>query len=46
MALREVWKFYGRPPKERDNAKDKNPEWEVSLVWVDRPKLLHCCMSS
>ena len=52
MASRSVWEFYGRPPKERENAKDKNPKWEVStilifyyflckfIVWVDRPKLL------
>jgi hypothetical protein len=46
MASREVWEFYGRPPKERENAKDKNPKWEVSMVWVDRPKLLHCVISS
>ena len=39
MASRAVWEFYGRPPRERDNAKDKNPKWEVSMVWVDRPKL-------
>ena len=30
MASREVWEFYGRPPRERENAKDKNPKWEVS----------------
>jgi hypothetical protein len=41
MASREVWEFYGRPPKERDNAKAKNPKWEVSIVWVDRPKLMN-----
>lgn len=29
MASREVWEFYGRPPRERENAKDKNPKWEV-----------------
>jgi hypothetical protein len=40
MASREVWEFYGRPPKERENAKDKNPKWEVSIVWVDRLKLM------
>ena len=32
MASRAVWEFYGRPPKERENAKDKNPKWEVSIV--------------
>ena len=32
MASREVWEFYGRPPRERENAKDKNPKWEVSIV--------------
>lgn len=31
MASRSVWEFYGRPPKERENAKDKNPKWEVSM---------------
>jgi len=31
MASREVWEFYDRPPKERENARDKNPNWEVSL---------------
>jgi hypothetical protein len=41
MASREVWEFYGRPPKERDNAKTKNGKWEVSIVWVDRPKLMN-----
>ena len=30
MASREVWEFYGRPPREKENAKDKNPKWEVS----------------
>ena len=39
MASREVWEFYGRPPKERENAKDKNPKWEVGVVSGDRPKL-------
>lgn len=39
MASREVWEFYGRPPKERENAKDKNPKWEVRY-------LLHVCMQS
>ena len=38
MASREVWEFYERPPKERENAKDKNPKWEVSIVSGDRPK--------
>ena len=38
MASRDVWVHYGRPPRERENAKDKNPKWEVSMVWVDRPK--------
>ena len=38
MASREVWEFYGRPPKERENAKDKNPKWEVRIVSGDRPK--------
>ena len=40
MASRAVWEFYGRPPKERENAKDKNPKWEVSTVWVGRHKPL------
>ena len=40
MASRAVWELYGKPPKERENAKDKNPKWEVSMVWVDRPKPL------
>jgi hypothetical protein len=40
MASREVWEVYGRPSKARENAKEKNPKWEVSIVWVDRPKLL------
>lgn len=44
MASREVWEFYGRPPRERENAKDKNPKWEVSMVWVGRPKLFLCSM--
>lgn len=35
MALREVWAFYGRPPNERENAKDKNPKWEVTMALVD-----------
>ena len=39
MASRDVWEFYGRPPKKRENAKDMNPKWEVSMVWVERPKL-------
>jgi hypothetical protein len=38
MASRDVWEFYGMPPKERENAKDKNPKWEVRTVSVDRPK--------
>jgi hypothetical protein len=46
IASREVWKCYCRCPKERENAKDKNPKWEVNMVWVDRPKCLHFCMSS
>lgn len=25
MASQEVWEFYGKPPKKRENAKDKNP---------------------
>ena len=29
MASQDVWEFYSRPPKERENAKDKNPKWEV-----------------
>ena len=41
MASRDVCKFYRRPPKKRENAKDNNPKWEVSMVWVDRPKLFH-----
>lgn len=45
MASRAVWEFYGRPPKERENAKDKNPKWEVSIVWVDRPKPLPSIMA-
>ena len=36
MASQEVWKFYGMPPKDRENGKDKNPKWEVNMVWVDR----------
>lgn len=31
MASREVREFYGKPPEENDNAKDKNPKWEMSL---------------
>lgn len=46
MASREVWEFYGKPPKERENATNKNPKWEVSIVWVDRPKLLHAFIFS
>jgi len=38
MASRDVWEFYGMPPKERENAKDKNPKWEVRIISVDRPK--------
>ena len=46
IASREVWDFYARPERERENAKTKNPKWEVrfpmhSIVWVERPKLLH-----
>ena len=26
MASKDVWEFYDRPPKERENAKDKNPK--------------------
>jgi hypothetical protein len=45
MASREVWEFYERPKKERENAKAKNPKWEVRFPWhpivsVARPKLL------
>jgi len=25
MASQEVWEFYGNPPKEKENAKEKNP---------------------
>lgn len=32
MASRSVWEFYEKPPKERDNAKDKNPKWEVNCL--------------
>ena len=47
MASREVWEFYGRPPRERENAKDKNPKWEVSMFGsIDPnsciPSLLTC----
>lgn len=31
MALWVVWEFYDRPPKEMENAKDKNPKWEISM---------------
>lgn len=31
MASRTVWEVYGRPPKERENAREKNPKWEVSI---------------
>ena len=31
MASRAVWEFYGKPPKEKKFAKDKNPKWEVSF---------------
>ena len=31
MVSREMWEFFGRPPKERENVKDKNPKWEVSI---------------
>ena len=46
IASREVWDFYARPERERENAKTKNPKWEVRfpmhpIVWVERPKLLH-----
>lgn len=34
IASRAVWEFYGRPPKERENAKDKNPKWEVSIIII------------
>ncbi len=44
MASRAVWEHYGKPARERENAKDKNPKWEVSMVWVDRPKLMLCCV--
>jgi hypothetical protein len=46
IASKDVWEFYVRPPKEKDNAKDKNPRWEVSMVWTDQPKLLFFCMCS
>jgi hypothetical protein len=42
IASRDVWEFYKRPPRERENAPNKTSKWEVSLdieVWVDRPKL-------
>lgn len=42
MASREVQEFYGGPPKKGDNTKDKNSKWEMSMVWVDLPKLLSC----
>jgi hypothetical protein len=32
IASRDVWEHYGRPARERDNARDKNPKWEVSIV--------------
>ena len=41
MASRTVWETYGKPPRERENAKEKNPKWEVSMVWADRPKPIH-----
>ena len=44
MASINVWEFYGMPPRERENAKEKNSNWEVSMVSADRPKLLPCCI--
>lgn len=38
MASQEVWEFYRSPPRARENAKDKNPKWEVSNVLVVQPK--------
>ena len=40
MAFWEAWEFYRRPPKEKEYAKEKNPKWEVNMVWVDWPKIL------
>ena len=45
MASREVWEFYGKPPKERENAKDKNPKWEVSIFGsIDPNSCITCCL--
>ena len=34
MTSRNVWEFYERPKRERENAKDKNPNWEVSTCFI------------
>ena len=31
----EVWEFYGKPLKEGEDAKYKNPKWAVSIVSID-----------
>ena len=31
VAARDVWVAHRCPPKERENAKNKSPQWKVSL---------------
>lgn len=43
MASRVIWNFYERPERERENAKDKNPNWEVSITFIfESFSLLYC----
>jgi len=37
IVLGEVWEFYGKPPKEMENANDNNPKWEVNMFWSINP---------
>lgn len=32
MASREVWEFFDKPTKERENAKEENPKLEVGII--------------
>ena len=44
MVSRTVWEHFGKPAMEHENTKNKNLKWEVNMVWVDRPKLILCCI--
>jgi hypothetical protein len=47
IASREIWEFYGKPPKERENAKDKNPKWEVGMFGsIDPNSFIHSFIHS